>query len=1530
MNSKNYFAFSVRYVALTVAALAAFASVAVTIPNTPLATQISAKPMVMLVAGKDHKLFYEAYNDASDIDGDGTLDIRFKPNITYYGIFDSTLCYTHNNQSDNTGLYTPNSIAVNGKCTAKWSGNWLNYMTTSRIDALRKVLYGGHREVDTATQTILRRAYIPQDAHTWGKEYFKESVDGYKISDYTPLSQPTSDTRHFFGTLTANKDTNCSTLNNCSDMPPLLRVRENVGNGARIWQWASKERPVLDTSLSTGSFPSGTGSEKNFTVRAEVCKSPYLEGCKQYTNGAYKPIGLLHDYGENESMLFGLLTGSYDQHMSGGRLRKVVSSFINKSEPAKGEVDLGTGQFTANAQIVNTFNNLRIRGFNQNSTSSEYWKSGPYNDSAKSPTEGEFVDWGNPIGEMMYEATRYFAGKGSATADFAGSSTIDTEVGLSSAVWDDPYSTTSAAKAPKCARASFLTISDVYPSFDSDKVPGSYFSSFSGDLVGLNVATEGNTITAVESSITGMRFIGQSNATSDSAPTAKNVTSLGTIRGLAPGEPAKQGSYYAASVAYYAKRTDLRSDLAGKQNVDSYMVALTSPLPKIEIPMPGGKKATLVPFSKTIKHGNIISAAKGDYQPTNQIVDFYIETMANSGVADQDSSINGGLFSAKFIINYEDVEQGGDHDMDAIAEYVVKANSNGTFSVTVTPTYQAGSMLQNMGYVVSGTTNDGVYLVAQDEKFNAPVETTPPPSFSFGGRNFDVNSCASQGGRCNFSGTKNVAYGQNGNFLVKSFSNGVDCKKSEFDNSLSNSGNSCYLELAAPTTPTDDRLSYFLNVPSGRLPGYCDNALPAGSCKQLPSIGDTPSVFTFTLSNTPAATLLDDPLKFAAKWGGFNDKNNSDTPNLPSEWDADGNGVPDTYFLVQNPLKLKESLKKAFDSIAKVNSSASSVITNSSSITTDSRVFQARFNSSYWSGDLVAYPVTSSGVSNITEWEASARMPAPASRKLFIRTTGATTKEFLWSELPSADRALLDADTSTAVDNSESVVDFLRGVRTKELQNSGNFRDRSTHVLGDIVHSSPFYEKDSDTIFVNANDGMLHAFKGSNGSVANSAGTEVFGFIPAEVVSRLKNLSSPGYAHEFLVDGDVVVSPKTAQTGNSNLLFSALGRGGKGLFGLNVTAPTSFGSSNFLWEYTPTGSTAAAVDRDLGLMLGRPTYAKMNNGAGAVIVGNGYNSTDGKAVLYIFLLDSTGQITSVKKLDTLAGSDNGLATPGVVDANGDGMIDYIYAGDLKGNVWKFDVSSNTSSTWSVALSGSPLFVAKDTSNTRQPITAPITVAKNAVSGDTHEGKRFIFFGTGSYFRTSDPASTAVETWYGLIDEGSAIADRSQLKARTVAASGTFDGKPVRAFSAATAGDMVGKQGWYLDFVVPPGERMITEPILYKLALPVLVSSSIIPAASDPCIPGGTGYINAISPFSGGSVTKGILDVNNNKNFTDDLLSTLLIGSVDLGLGLPSRPTLIGNRLVAGGTSEKRVADIGVNLGLTPLKGRISWREIIRD
>jgi type IV pilus assembly protein PilY1 len=1437
-----------------------FAVNAVIWPATPAGSTISATPMTMLVASKDHKMFYEAYNDASDVDGDGTLDTRFKPSITYYGLFDSSYCYDYST-TDNRfyAAGTAGTLGVCSSASAQWSGNWLNYMTTTRIDALRKVLYGGHREIDTKAATVLRRAYVPQDAHSWGKEFTSETVDGYKISDYTSLAEPATSTRHFFGNLTANRNTNCSTLSNCSDaLNPLLRIRTDVGSGKRIWEWASKERPVLHNTLSSGGFPAGTGAEQNFAIRVLVCTPGFRNGCKAYTDSSsvttYKPVGLLHEYGESNAMFFGLLSGSYDDNMAGGRLRKTVGSFAN-------EVDAATGIFKAylsggsatDSRIVTTFDRLRIRGFNDGGTSQSY-RGGWVSNRAMSTSE--FVDWGNPVSEMLYEATRYFAGKTGSTAAFNSATARDTDVGLSTDTWEDPYSATSSAKAPYCARASFLTISDVNPSFDSDQIPGHYsFTSlgtatFAGDLTGLNVETLGDTITGVESNITGMRFIGESGATVDSAPTPKNVTSLGRIRGLAPEEPTRQGSYYSASMAFYAKTADLRGDLKGKQNIDNYVVALSSPLPKIEVPFGSGtatKVITLVPFAKTVRDGGNISAAKGQFQPTDQIVDFYVERIANSGTSDADASVNGGRYYAEFQINFEDVEQGADHDMDVIAKYIVQKTAAGSLSVTVIPTYQAGGMVQNMGYVISGTTQDGVYLVATDE--------TGGPA-------------------------------------------------------------------------------YYLNVPPGQTAGFCDATPMPASCNTLPALGGT-ATFTFTAGASGAATLLKDPLWYAAKYGGFIDRNSSGTPDKTLEWDADSNGVPDTYFLVQNPLKLRDSLKKAFDTIIERNGSGGNVIANSTVLSTDALVYQATFNSSRWSGDLEAYRATSAGVSKNVYWKASEKVPAASSRNIRYMSDAGTGKSFESSNLSTTETTALGS-------SSTYVLGYIRGEREQEIQNGGTFRNRpaspAANVLGDIAHSSPYYVKDTNTVYVGANDGMLHAFN-------SETGVEQFAFIPSTMLPRLKNLTSPAYndSHEYFVDGDIAVSSKAQTTDNH--LVATLGRGGKGLFGLKVSNPDSFANSDVLWEYMST------TDRDLGHMLGRPVIAKMKNDEWAVIVGNGYNSIDGKAVLYIINL-KTGAL--MRKIDTGVAGDNGLATPGVV-LDTDGKAQTVYSGDLKGNVWKFDVSGSTTSTWVVSHSvvvgtttvAAPFFTAKYGSGTAtvvQPITAPITTVVNDVTGDPNFGKRFVYFGTGSDFQAGDSTSDVTQTWYGLIDESMVIINRANLVSREVTTTGnltvtvtvtaldgststTFELRPVRVFGTATTGDMTSKSGFFLD-LPGTGERIVTASNYFKLAEPVLLASSLIPTA-DACEPGGRGYLNAINAFTGARLTKPFFDVDDDGSFTDDVFSGAYVGSVDLGVGKPGEAILIGNRLAVGG-SQGIIEDIRVNRGITPVRGRLSWREIVRD
>ena len=1444
---------ALRWGSVGLSGFLAMASHALVIPNVPLSVQQSVSPLVMLVAGKDHRFFYEAYNDASDIDGDGVLDVRYKPSITYFGLFNSELCYTHNNDATNSGRFRPvaTTTAANAyRCTQpstpdRWSGNWLNYVTTSRIDAMRVVLYGGSREVDTTSSTVLRRAYIPQDAHSWAKEYTSATVDGYRISDYTPLAQPANNRRHFFGNLTANASTNCATLDTCSNLPPLLSVVTD--SNRRVWEWASKERPVLDGSHG--------GTRTDRTVRVETCRTGFTGGCKLYPNGQYKPVGLLHEYGENNSMLFGMLSGSYDNSMAGGRLRKVISSFAD-------EVNASTGQFTTNATIVRTFDRLRIRDYNNGNTSQQYrggWVT------TRAPNVGEFPDWGNPIGEMMYESLRYFAGRGSATTAFMGSTTVDTEVGLSSATWDDPYSANSgAARAPMCARGNMLVISDINVSYDSDQVPGALTPTFApstvtGDLSGFNALTEANNITTREPGVAGSsRFIGQSGSVFDSAPSPKQVNSLGNIRGLAPEEPTKQGSYYSASVAAFGKRSDLRADLAGRQSVDTFVVALASPLPRIEVPMANDRRITLVPFAKSVS-GSGISNAKGAYQPTNQIVDLYVEEIVNSGPADANPSVNGGHYYAKFRINYEDVEQGADHDMDAIVEYTISATAHNTVNVTLRPVYQAGGIQHRMGYIISGTSADGVYLEVQDES-----DTTP----------------------------------------------------------------------------------YFLNTPPNRLPGHCDITPVPTDCNRLPYLGASNGGDTASRSFSPGtatgATLLKDPLWYAAKWGGMVDSNSNNLPDLNSEWDADGDGVPDTYFLVQNPLKLKESLKKTLDNIAARSSSASNVSANSTSISSSSRLYQAVFNTQRWSGDLVAYPATVNGVGTTPSWQAGLAMPAWNERNIFMRTSDATTARLSnFGGLSVSDQAALGSST---------VLEYLMGRRTAEVQNGGSLRDRGS-ALGDIVHSSPYYDRNTDVVYVGANDGMLHAFRGNDGR-------ELFAFAPRQSVSRLRNLSATGYVHDYYVDGDVVVSDRSAASSNNSYLYSLLGRGGKGLFSLNVTAPSTFGTNSFLWEYTPAGSTAAAADANLGKMLGRPTIARLNNGRLGVIVGNGYDSTSQRAVLYIFIINADGTLNRVRQIDTLVAGDNGLAGPGIYDANNDGTADYVFAGDLHGNVWKFDLTSNDPDSWHVAYSGAPLFQARDHTGTAQPITAPMNAIVNTQNGDPNRNRVFVFFGTGSYFKNGDTSDRQRQTWYGVMGDVLTPINSSRaagaLRARTITATGVVGGLASRTFSTAAPNDMVGMSGWYLDFTTPvDGERITTGAKVVNFAVPGLTVSSMYPVPDDPCVPGGRGYLNVVSPFSGAAFTLGLLDINRDNNFSNDTLTAAngtvgYIGSVDLGVGIPTEALPMGapGRVIIfiGGSGDTGSGTGGATdpattgglikhltgLGATALKGRISWREIVRD
>jgi type IV pilus assembly protein PilY1 len=682
---------------------------------------------------------------------------------------------------------------------------------------------------------------------------------------------------------------------------------------------------------------------------------------------------------------------------------------------------------------------------------------------------------------------------------------------------------------------------------------------------------------------------------------------------------------------------------------------------------------------------------------------------------------------------------------------------------------------------------------------------------------------------------------------------------------------------------------------------------------------------TFSISIGLGGTISTLP---TTKAGWPDPISNSGAQRIDDLWHAAVNGHG-SFVTATNGNAFAQALVDALSIIDARTGSASNVAANSTSLTTDTRVFQAKYTSGRWTGELEAYAASSAGVAANPEWRASQLIP----------TTG--RKVFTWNGTTGIDFASLSGTKFTALDKSARALspataaqnrDYILGSTALETRNGvGKLRNRMTTikvngqdtnvptVLGDIVNSSPVYVSQSQTIFVGANDGMLHAFDAVTG-------VERFAYVPGGIdYSLLANLSDPQYVHKYFVDGPIVVST-TKQTPGKNYLVGALGRGGRGLYALDVTSPSTFAASNAMWEFT---------DADMGNVTGEPLVVTMNDGSKAVIVSNGINSdptvpANSKAVLYVIDV-ATGAL--LKKLDTGVSGDNGLSAPRGWDNDGNGTVDYVYAGDLKGNLWKFDLTAGTSGGWVIANSGSPIFVATDAANNRQPITAGLAIAREPITA-----RRWIFIGTGSFMTTGDQSNRDVQSMYGVVDDGtSVVAGRTSsgdgdLMARSIVVTGTVGTPPkaVRAFEAPSP-LTAGKKGWYIDLNNPSGqgERIVSRP---QVRGTVLITASLVPGATNTCLASGSGYINALDAFTGASLSEPYFDSNSNGVFSDDTLthdgSQVPVGSIDLGVGMPTLPTILDNLLVVGG-SKGTLGSMLVNpQGGSPR--RLSWREILKD
>ncbi len=645
-------------------------------------------------------------------------------------------------------------------------------------------------------------------------------------------------------------------------------------------------------------------------------------------------------------------------------------------------------------------------------------------------------------------------------------------------------------------------------------------------------------------------------------------------------------------------------------------------------------------------------------------------------------------------------------------------------------------------------------------------------------------------------------------------------------------------------------------------------------------------------------------------WGAVSTANDSDPDKIDDLWHAAVNSRG-SFAAATDPTAFANAIRNALAAVVEIVASGANVTTNSTALTSSSRIYQARYVSGPWYGELSAYDATADDTSPAL-WNASAGIPSYASRNIYTWNPAGLGAGAVFPT--SAQAAALNAPTA-------GVSDYIRGNRANE---GTTFRTRN-RVLGDIINSTPANDTVTSTIYIGANDGMLHAINSSNG-------VERFAYVPGNIdLGNLENMAFANYAHAYFVDGPIVISPRSI-TPNNSYLIGALGRGGKGVYALNVTTPTSFNETNVMWEYS------ATTHPKMGNVLNEPIITKLNNGGNAILVPNGPNSTNDTAVLYVLNL-TTGAVLA--EIDTGTGTGwggaaapNGLSGLRGYDADGNGTTDYVYAGDLRGNVWKFDISSTNAADWDDADKRSIVFTAVDGSGNRQAISGAPAAAIDPLTYNL-----WLFFGTGRYLNNDDirnsdgTMNTSTQTWYGIIENGTAITGRAQLQQRRIMAQGTVNGKTVRGFEAPTTLDTT-KRGWYIDLLTPPppgtaaGERMLGDNVVLGTTV---IASSMTPTVSD-CQTDGTGFVNAIDAFTGASVAPNFFDLDGDGSYADDVVqladgTIVPVGSAELVEGAHGDPVFMGSTLYVGGSRATRgQADINLN----SIYGRKSWREAVND
>lgn len=877
-------------------------------------------PKVMIATSNDHQLFYAAYNDYTDLNDDGIADIEYTHSIDYYGYFDSSKCYVYN---DGDNRFEPDEETSDKYCNAgttdeQWSGNFLNWVSMSRIDTIRKILFGGHRRIDTETSTVLERSFLPHDAHSWAKYY-----DGADLPQLTPFTRTDYECDEDNLTAGCGDDELQMGITFCNTTDVNMNDSDHSGNYSEVYQgaplikvakgnyslWASNERwqctwasggPVGSENhgATNANVPAESGieayadspnynqrlGEGNYVARVVACVEGLIgeENCKLYpgddstdtADDVRKPIGILQTYGDDDEMEFGMIAGSYADHASGGGL-------IRNIGPLSDEVDVDTyGTFSKVAEfakddgvdnddatgIINAWSLFRLTGYNG---SVGYYNDGAGDNCKYQETEFDLLtgtdhcqNWVNPFSEIYNQAVHYFAGNGLISAYNANTATDGTKIpGLTFITDPDDYEDP-IDDDEYCANLYIINLNTSTTSFDSDELDDAAYEPstiWSTSDLPTDASTKGLTDDVGDAEgITGNSyFIGESNINTgeDQLCTAKTVSSFGSVAGMCPEEPRLQGSYKIAGLAYYAHTKDIRPADAGARALEGTQVIDT-----YSVALAAGNPVIEIPDPTSTTGESLVTilpACRNQKKVPNGNC-----ALVNFKIVSQEVDTTANTATGKFYVNWEDGEMGGDHDQDMWGTLDYELAADGSLTITTQVHRESTSGLMGFGYVISGTTDDGFHA-------HSGIE--------------------------GFKWTEDIAVN----------TGSPDCSDA----------NGCFP-------------------------------------------GDAASSKDYTLGDTDTEQL-EDPLWYAAKYGGFTDSDDDNIPDVTTEWDKEDNstgesvsdGIPDNYFYATDPEELEAALKRVLDAILNRTSSGTSAAVVSSNVDGEGAIYSAYYEPSKKSVD---------------------------------------------------------------------------------------------------------------------------------------------------------------------------------------------------------------------------------------------------------------------------------------------------------------------------------------------------------------------------------------------------------------------------------------------------------------------------------------------------------------------------------------------------------------------------------------------------